>query len=50
MNDLVKITEVGQQRSRMNRLIIIITGRILASKNQTQLVILEFGDLGLRIG
>ena len=50
MNDLLTITEVGQQRSRMTRLIIIIAGSFLASKNQIQLVIMELGDLGHRIG
>ena len=46
MNDLLKITEVGQQRSGMIRLIIITAARFQACKNQIQLVILEFGDLG----
>ena len=46
MNDLLTIIEVGQPRSRMTRLIIITAARFLASKNQIQLVILEFGDLG----
>ena len=39
-------SEVGQQKSRMTRLIIITAVRFLAGKNQIQLVILEFGDLG----
>ena len=30
----------------MTRLVIITAARFLASKNQIQLVILEFGDLG----
>ena len=46
MNALITITEVGQQRSRMTRLIIITAVKFLACKNQIQLVILEFGDLG----
>ena len=50
MNDLLKITKVGQQRSRMTRLIITNTESFLAKKNQFQLVILEFGDPGRRIG
>ena len=50
MNDLLTITEVGQQRSRMIRLIVITSGRFLASNNQIQLAILEFGALGHRIG
>ena len=50
MNDLLTITEVGQQSSRMTMLIIIMAGRFLASKNQIQLVILEFGDLGHQTG
>ena len=41
MNDLLIITEVGQQR-----LIIITAVRFLACKNQIQLVILEFGNSG----
>ena len=40
------IPEVGQQRSRMIRLIIITAVRFLTSENQFQLVILEFGDIG----
>ena len=35
MNDLLTITEVGQQKSRMTILIIITAARFLASKNQT---------------
>ena len=46
MNDLITITEVGQQRSGMTRLIV----KFLACKNQIQLVILEFGDLGHQTG
>ena len=34
MNDLLTITKVGQQRSRMTRLIIIAARRFLACKNQ----------------
>ena len=49
MNDLLTIIKVGQQRSRMNRLIIITARSCLASKNQFQLAILEFGYLGHRI-
>ena len=47
MNDLLTIIKVGQQKSRMTRLI-IITARFLASKNQFQLTILEHGYLGHR--
>ena len=50
MNDLFTLTVVGQQRSRMTRLIITTAQRFLASKNQFQLAILEFGDLGHQIG
>ena len=50
MNDLLMIIEVGQQRSRMARLIIITARWFLASKNQFQLAILEFRYLGHRIG
>ena len=50
MNDLLMTIKVGQQRSRMTRLIIITTRRFLVSKNQFQLAILEFGYLGHRIG
>ena len=50
MNDLVTIRKVGQQRSRMTRLIIITARRFLASKNQFQLANLEFGYLGHQIG
>ena len=46
MNDLLTIKKVGQQRSRMTRLYIITARRFLASKNQFQLAILEFGCLG----
>ena len=49
MNDLLTIIKVGQQRSRMTRLNIITARRFLASKNQFQLVILEFSCLGHRI-
>ena len=50
MNDLLTIIKVGQQRSTITRLIIIITARrFLASKNQFQLPIPEFGYLGHRI-
>ena len=45
-NDLLTIIQVGQQRSRMTRLIIITARRFLESKNQFQLAILEFGYLG----
>ena len=45
-NDLLTIIKVGQQRSRMTRLIIITARRFLESKNQFQLAILEFGYLG----
>ena len=45
MNDLLTKIKVGQQRSR----IIITARRFLASKNQFQLAILEFGYLGHRI-
>ena len=41
---------MGQQRSRLIRLIFITAGRFLASKNQIHLVILELGDLGHGIG
>ena len=44
MNDLLMITEVGYQRSRI-MLIIITAPRFMATKNQIQLVILEFGDV-----
>ena len=44
------IIKVGQQRSRMTRLIIITARRFLASKYQFQLAILEFRYLGHRIG
>ena len=47
MNDLLTITEVGQQRSRMTR---FLARRFLASKNQFQLATLEFGYLGHRTG
>ena len=40
MNDLLTIIKVGQQRSR------ITPRRFLASENQFQLAILEFGYLG----
>ena len=50
MNDLITITEVGQQRSQITRLIIIAAVKFLACKNQIQLVILEFGDLGHQTG
>ena len=49
MNDLLTIIKVGQQRSTMTRLIIITARRFLASKNQFQLPILEFGYLCHRI-
>ena len=49
MNDLLTIIKVGQQRSRLTRLIIITARRFLASKNQFQLAILGFGYLGQRI-
>ena len=49
MNDLLTIIKVGQQRSRMTRLNIITARRLLASKNQFQLVIPEFGCLSHRI-
>ena len=48
MNDLLMIIKVGQHRSRMTRLIIITARRFLASKNQFQLPILEFGYIGHR--
>ena len=50
MNDLLTITEVGQQRSRMTRLIITTARRFLADKNQIQLAISEFGDPGHQVG
>ena len=50
MNDLITIAEVGQQRSLMSRLIIITAVKFLACRNQIQLVILEFGDLGHQTG
>ena len=50
MNDLLMIIKVGQQRSRMTRLIIITARKFLACKNQLQLAILEFGYLGHQIG
>ena len=50
MNDLFTITVVGQQRSRMTRLIITTASIFLASKIQFQLEILEFGYLGHQIG
>ena len=46
MNDLLTITKMGQQRSRMTGLNIITARRFLASKNQFQLAMLEFGYLG----
>ena len=49
MNALLTIIKVGQRRSRMTRLIIITARRFLASENQFQLAILEFGYLGHRI-
>ena len=49
MNDLLTIIKVGQQRSRMTRLIIITARSCLESKNQFQLAVLEFGYLGHRI-
>ena len=49
MNDLLTIIKVGQQRSTITRLIIITARRFLASKNQFQLPIPEFGYLGHRI-
>ena len=49
MIDLLTIIKVGQHRSRMTRLIIITARRFLASKNQFQLPILEFGYLGHRM-
>ena len=45
MNELLAITEVGQQRSRMTKLG-IPTARFFASRNQIQLAISKFGDLG----
>ena len=50
MNALIMITEVGQQRSLLTRLIIITAVRFLSCKNQIQLVTLESGDLGLQTG
>ena len=50
MSDLLTITELGQQRSRMTRLIINTAARFLAHKTKIQLVILEFGDLGHQTG
>ena len=50
MNDLYAITEVGQQRSIMTKLIIITAARFLASKNTNELVILELGDLDHQTG
>ena len=52
MNDLITITDVCQQRSRMTRLIIIrpTALKFLACKNQIQLVILELCDLGHQTG
>ena len=49
MNDLPTIIKVGQHSLRMTRLIIITSRRFLASENQIQLPILEFGYLGHRI-
>ena len=49
MNDPLMIINVGQQRSRMTRLIIITARRFQASKNQFQLPILKFGYIGHRI-
>ena len=43
MNDLFTVIKVFQQRSR------ITARRFLASKNQFQFAILEFGYLGYRI-
>ena len=43
------ITEVGQQRSRMTKLIITIAGKFLTNK-KIQLAILKFGDLVQQIG
>ena len=40
----------GQERSRMIRLINNTGRRFLASKNQIQLAVVEFGDLGHQIG
>ena len=50
MNDLLMIIKVGQQRSRMIRLNIITARRFLASKNQFQIAMLEFGYLGHQTG
>ena len=50
INDLLRIIKVGQQRSRITRLIIITARRFLASKNQFQLAMLEFGYLGHQMG
>ena len=50
MNDLYTIIKLGQQRSRMIRLNIITARRFLASKNQFQLEMLEYGYLHQRIG
>ena len=50
MNDLFTITEASQQRSRMTKLIITTARRFLASKKQFQPTVMEFGDLGHRIG
>ena len=49
MNDLLTIIKVCQERSTITRLNIITARRFLASKNQFQLPILEFGYLGHRI-
>ena len=46
MNDLLMIIKVGQERSIMTRLNIITDRRFLASENQFQLAMLEFGYLG----
>ena len=51
INDLLAITERGQQRSRVIRCILITAQRFLASSNQiSKLIILELSDLGHRIG
>ena len=50
INDLLTISEIGQPRSRVIRWIFITAQRLLACRNQIQLIILEPSDLGHRIG
>ena len=50
MNDILTITERGQQRSRVISRILITAQMFLASRNQIELIILKLSDLGHRIG